>query len=181
MGGGDSSELSFNDDRKRVIRQALDHGWDQPSSMELRPTFFSILNERTEPAQLVKDALWRHFKENWSIVVYDTWESEAGFGTYFLYDNKYYVYGVSSHYRRHSVWVDKETIQRFMEREFGRTKIADIDQFACEVRRRMNSAFEGIWRVHVVKFKPESYNDWVVIGAHWTHDDGYSCFIMRLV
>jgi hypothetical protein len=119
---------------------------------------------------LIYEALQDIFSEFWSIVVYDTFDAEAGCGTFFHYDNKWWVYGVST---RNWWSYDFAAIRAFMGREFGYLKFSgDIKNLQAAAESRVNKKFEGSWKVQVVKPRPRSWRSATVFGEWWEHD-GY--------
>jgi hypothetical protein len=135
---GTPSGLSFNDDHKFVIQGVL-HDWEQNGGR--------FGDSTNNPAELILNALLRILKEDWNIVVYKTYESEAGYGTCYHYENRIWVYGVSTSCCSH----DNEAIKSFMQREFGWARVAGIDQLQQSAQMNSVAAFRGRWRVHVVK------------------------------
>jgi hypothetical protein len=152
-----SAVTVFDDSRKTVIRGAMDK-WE---------------SEGGNPAEMVREALWEIFHEDWNIVIYNTCVAEKGYGTWFHYHNKWRIYGVHTSNTNN----DKAKLDEFMTTEFGWANIADIEQFQAAAEKRVNANFEGNWKVHVVKLGSGSrYGN--VYGTYWNHD-GHECIIMR--
>jgi hypothetical protein len=147
----------FDDRRKIAIRGAMDK-WE---------------SEGGRPAAMVSKALLDIFHETWSIVIYDTYVSETGYGTYFHYHNKWWVYGVCTS----NTYYGEAKLKELMDNEFGWASIADIERLQAAAEKKVNEKFEGSWKVHVVKLGTGSWYG-SIYGAYWDQD-GYECYIMR--
>jgi hypothetical protein len=154
--------LSFTDDHKLVICGVL-YRWERG---EYPP--------RSHKSKVVADALWRIFKENWSIIIYDKFREERGSGTRYHYDKKTWVYGVSTT----STSYDEAAIIDLLKRRFGWANVSSIDGFQKAAQEEMNRGFQGRWRVHVVNDSSHDTRYCSVYGADWVHD-GYWCIVMR--
>jgi hypothetical protein len=81
-----------------------------------------------------------------------------------------YENGGSKHY-------DGEEIEEFVKREFGGCRIDDLSAFQLSLELKINEAFEGRRRVHVVK--GESHYNHSIWGVGVTIDR-CRCVIMRV-
>jgi DNA-binding transcriptional regulator PaaX len=86
----DSVTLGFEDKQELVIRGVLDKLEKEGRSDQLRKmtTRDSRRSRQRSKAELIYRALFDIFSERWSIVVYDTYEAEAGCRTPFHYAKK---------------------------------------------------------------------------------------------
>jgi hypothetical protein len=170
MGSDDSSPrpvtlsgLSFNEGHKIVIRGVL-YEWEKGTSSGCSGS----------PARLIVEALRQICKEDWNIVMYDDYLEERGYGTFYHYDNKWWVYGRSTS----CCDFDKQAIINLMDHKFGWAKIADIEKFQAAAESELYSGLPGKFRIHVVKLPAGASWDGCIYGTYWYHDD-YSCAIMR--
>jgi hypothetical protein len=100
--------------------------------------------------KLINMALRDIFSEFWSTVVYDTFDAEAGYGTFFHYDEKWSVYGVSIS----NTSFNRTAIRAFMDRKFRlAAKIVDIAKVQAAAESHVNKEFERSWKVYVVKLR----------------------------
>jgi hypothetical protein len=72
-------------------------------------------SEASNRAAFVRIVLLRVLHEDWSIVIYDTYLVEAGFGTYFHYEDKWWIYGVPTLCTFHGT----EGMQALLDNRFG--------------------------------------------------------------
>jgi hypothetical protein len=129
---------------------------------------------RGEKAILIREALRRIFKKHWSIIVYDTFVEEWGSGTRFHYENKWWVYGVSTI----NFSPCPDNLSAFMKSRFGWAKIADVGLLQSAAEEDLRAKFGRSWNVHAVKFRPDSKREHAIWGQSWAQD-GYTFYIMR--
>jgi hypothetical protein len=158
----------FSEKYELVIRGVL-----QKYELVIRASCrFSNLNE----AQTIHDALFNAFNERWSIIVYATCLEESGYDNWFHYENKWWVYGTVT---TNPEWKSTdEAIKTFLDDEFGWAMISDCSKVQSSAQKKINNNFLGSWRVHVVKFRPDSTRSWAIYGTNWAHS-GYQFYIMR--
>jgi hypothetical protein len=127
-------------------------------------------------AQFIADALERALNEKWSIIVYDTFDDEAGYYTYFQYQDKWWVHGKRKINRR---GCDKAAIRRFMNVEFGCFVLGGCSQVQSSAQTKINQRFPGTWKVQVVKFLPKSLHSAWIKGIYWRYGS-YNFYIMKI-
>jgi hypothetical protein len=129
-------DFSFDYKRKLVIRGVVDKCEKEGRAVYL--------------IKLINKALRDIFSEFLGIVVYDTFDAEAGDGTFFDYDEKWSVYGVSIS----NTSFNRTAIRAFMDRKFRLAeKIVDIAKVQAAAESRVNKEFERSWKVYVVKLR----------------------------
>jgi hypothetical protein len=179
MGGGDSvsvpdpvaqrtaqfNSMTFDDNRKIVISGAM-RTWETGGGR----------NEAKGMAGFVSLALERILNETWSIVIYDKFTEETGYGYYFHYENKWWVYGVPTLW----TWTccDEEDILKLLKDGFGWGSVTDIRGLKTAVEKAITGKFGERWRVHIAKLPPGSSPDWSIWGEYWEHD-GHHFWVMR--
>jgi hypothetical protein len=153
--------LVFENKRQIVIRGVLEE-----------------LEEKTDyqsnKAALISKALKEIFDEYWSIIVYDNCAEHKGYGTYFSYNNKLQIFGVSTS----NINYDGNQIIQFMNEEFGWAKIADISSLQIAAEKKINAKFGRQWKVQILKTRNNSYPYYYIFGQVWQHD-GYYFYILR--
>jgi hypothetical protein len=154
--------VGFGPDRELVVRGVLDK-WENE-------------DQRTnEPGMLLASALQRIFKEDWNILVYNSFIERHGDGIIFHYRNKWWIYGV----RTSSTTRDRRAIEQFCEEEFGWGNVADAPKLRSAIERRVNDHFDGTWRVHLLKLANGTLYYSNIFGGSWNHD-GYKVQVMRM-
>ncbi|CAF3250989.1 unnamed protein product [Rotaria sp. Silwood2] len=124
-------------------------------------------------ATLVMEALEDSFGGCWNVIIYPTYENEAGCcSSYLNWHSKHRVYAEKTT----CIDIDRNEIKRFMDTEFGSTTIKDIIAVQQSAYAKINNKFPGTWRVHVAQLK-NGYS-WSIWGIAWDLDE-FTFFIYR--